>query len=254
MIHAIGDECQKSAVGRPLQIVILAPIEEQSLRLALTVEGRGPHLVFLDVSELTPRGDRRRVALRDLCRRAAGHRDAPDRHQRLFGRRSRVGRKIALRRPVRVVIAATHIDQARTVGGEGQVSDLLAIVLGVLGHLLRRKVRAAGDPDVADSGDVPHPCDRIAIRSRRELAHIRVAEYFVHRELRTQGNGRDQGGEQRREILQPVQGKHSRSRMLVSSLAYYTVPIPGCVGSRPNGPAHDPDAQARVWRSRWWLN
>ena len=67
-------EGKLGAVRRPLQIVGIAAVEEQPLRLVVllwAVERGGPHLAVLDIGELAFGRDRRRVALGHLHRRAA---------------------------------------------------------------------------------------------------------------------------------------------------------------------------------------
>jgi hypothetical protein len=57
VVVAIGYECEALAIGRPVQVAILATIEQQPFRFLLGVGGerRGPDLVVLDVGEFAGR-------------------------------------------------------------------------------------------------------------------------------------------------------------------------------------------------------
>ena len=74
VIAAVGDKCQPASIGRPSQVAILAPIEEQPLGFA-AVERRDPNVVILDVGDLAASRNHRRIAFVDFYRCAAvgGH-------------------------------------------------------------------------------------------------------------------------------------------------------------------------------------
>ncbi len=158
-----GDEPERSTVGRPGEVAAPAPGEEERLGLAVRRERHRPDLSVSGKGDpIAPRADGRLVALSDCAATAAGPRRGPDLDPGP-GRAARgVGLDPAGRRPVPAMVAAAHEDELLAVRREGELGQVLAVVVGERGELFRGPRGALGGPDVADSFFVLNPRDSLA--------------------------------------------------------------------------------------------
>ena len=136
-----------------------------------------------DIGELAARGEFGRVAFRDLDGSAAIQRRAPDRDFRLLQCRIRIGRQIARRRPVGVVIAAPDIKQHFPVRREGELGDLLPIVFGIMRHLTGRIGWCIRHPDIADPTQNAHEGDMAALSIAGGLVDEGIIQHLPHGEV-----------------------------------------------------------------------
>ena len=194
MIVTVGDKGQRAAVRRPLQIAILAVIEEQPDGLGLAVDA--PHRMIGDIGELAARREFGRIAFGDLERRAAVQGRAPDRHLGLLQRRVRIGREIARCGPVGVMIAAPDIEQNPSVRRESELRDFLPVIGRVMRDLARRVSRRIRDPHIARAAQIAHEGDMAALRVGRDLADEGIVQHLLHGESRRR---RDAAGSKRQQ-------------------------------------------------------
>ena len=126
---AVRDEGERAPVGCPRETAARAAREEQ-LRRRSARERHRPDLAALGEGDaVAPRRDRRFVAFDEEPRRriaARAHRPDLDlRHHRVV---RRIRRQSALGGPVRVVIAAAHVDERLPVGADRELRQLLSIL------------------------------------------------------------------------------------------------------------------------------
>jgi hypothetical protein len=193
VVIAIGDERQPFAVGRPVQVAVLAAIEKQAPRLVLAItvvlalalcsERRRPDLALLDVRELPLCRQRRGVTCHHVDGFAVRQRDGPDAHLGLLGGGRRIGRQVIVGRPVRVMVAATHKHQRLARGRKRQLGDFLAVVRVEVRELAWFELRAIGHPDVARAAQVDHPGDVRAIPCRHQADGERIAQHLFKGEV-----------------------------------------------------------------------
>ena len=120
VIAAPGHKGQAGSVRRPGKFTVFAPVKEQTLGLARTVDRRRPDRLVLDerqfIFRTTPPGRRRRRS-----RSARRHRARPP-QMATFGSSGLAGRirgQMTLGRPVGVMVAAEHPDQPLAVRPTG---------------------------------------------------------------------------------------------------------------------------------------
>src|ERR1700753_1759043 len=129
------------AVRRPDWAVILSTIEKEALGFACCVvfstEGRRPDLTVFHKGQVSRRGTGRAISLRYLDRGGVGvfGGNRPDCNFGLRGTTVRIRGKIALGRPILVVISTAHVDEFCSVGRKSEPAEFLSIILGVMGKL-----------------------------------------------------------------------------------------------------------------------
>ena len=101
------------------------------------------------------RRNSRLVSLGDLARSAARERNDPDVLLDAFGQTGRI-RIIAMR----FEVAAANEEDGAAVGSEGDLVDLLAVVIAIVGELPALVIRCFGGPEVARAFLIEHPGDR----------------------------------------------------------------------------------------------
>jgi hypothetical protein len=110
------------------------------------------------------------------------------------------------------VVAAAHEQQHLAVRRQGEVGDLLAVVLSELRHLPRLEPGPVGHPDVAHALDVAHPGDPVRAPGADQLIDEREGGRLFQGEPLGAGRARRQHHSQGRAAQRLRQSHEPSSR------------------------------------------
>jgi hypothetical protein len=225
LYSAMGGEGERLPVGRPPQVPRLALVEEQALGVGAAGDRRPPGGAVLDVRErhrVAVGGHRGGVAGAEADDLAGREIDRVDLAVLLLGAGRRIRRQVVGGRPVLVVVAAAHEHEVLAVRREGEVGQLLAVVVGEARQLPRFEPRRRGGPDVAGAALVEHPRDLVSVFCRHHLGRKRIAEDLLHRERSRGRRRRGRRARQQHDAHEHACMSHCSAPPTIACSAWYT--------------------------------